>query len=253
MRKPFLLTNNVHCLALTDTNWDRTTLGVGEYMDLSGMRGETTWTNTAGSLSTTNGAATTLSSPSNAISGTITATVRKESVEVNFSTKEPTGYDPLHTVTNSGDCWYPPPPVVGAGMYIHVVIAPTDVSFSQVIITEVGEPASDFTGWYLTHTNVAPNHSNYGANKQITLGCDNSWTDHAYGTIDYIAPGWTLGSADGGFTWQVPVVWQVRNGPTNGMAGWSQIFNFYSDGSVKVSKFGHNATRARTDTCSTLH
>jgi len=242
----YVLTSAVRCLALTDTNRDRTTLGVGEYVDLSGMPGETTWETTAGSVWPTNGAGTTLNAPSNAMSGTVTAYVRKEKATLDFGTKAPTGYDSTYTVPTDPDCFTPG--TIGAGMGIHVVIAPADVSFNQVNIWEVGQDASGQQGWYLS--NPAPPHIGNLADQKISLGCDNSWPDHASGSGSWLD--WSLGDPGGSFTWTIPVDWQVRNGPKTRIDGWSQTYTVGADGTVTVSKFGHTATRSRNQTCSTL-
>jgi hypothetical protein len=243
-----------HCVVGGDTK--RTDLGVGEWVTNSfnlalvlNSFWTNTWSTTAGSVSPSSGNWTLFTAPSNASPATVTATLRDEHVDVGFGVFEPSGYDrATHPTTPL--CWYPPPPVVAAGMNINVVIAPTNVSFYRVTIYEVGEPASNLQGWYLSHP--APSHVDNGADRPIPLGCDNSWTDGAWGNGDWLAPGWTPGSGSGSFTWLVPVDWQVGNGAKHRITGWRQDFSLGADGTVTVQKFDHSAIRSPNQTCSTL-
>lgn len=44
----------------------------------------------------------------------------------------------------------------------------------------------------------------------------------------------------------------IWNNYEHRLAGWQQDYSLTSDGKVTVTKFGHSATRARNDNCSTL-
>jgi hypothetical protein len=136
-------------------------------------------------------------------------------------------------------------------MTLHVVIAPTDVSFYRVTIYEVGQAASSLQGWYATHP--APSHIGNGADQPMPLPEDNSWTDNAYGAMDWLAPGWSIGKPAGSFIWLIPVDWQVGGAPKHRISGWQQDFSLASDGRVVITKFGHSAERSPDQSCSTLH
>ena len=92
------------------------------------------WTTTAGSLSTNSGPATTLTAPSNATSTvTVTLSVADQTVTRDFSVVEPNGY------TNASAVGYPDlfsisPAQAAAGMYLKVIIGPTNVSFYRVLL-----------------------------------------------------------------------------------------------------------------------
>jgi hypothetical protein len=75
---PYPMISSVYCLAASDANSARTTLGVGEYVGITGLPAETHWTTTAGSVSPADLSSVTLfTAPSNATSATVTARVRK--------------------------------------------------------------------------------------------------------------------------------------------------------------------------------
>jgi len=242
---------------------ERTTVGVGEQVTLSfepklyDYYRWPTWGHSGGSISpdtvppnARNDIQYTASSQKNADRvmanfdnggiGTLTLTTT-------FTVKEPTGYD-SSTKPTSPYCYGSG--TVAAGMSLGVVIAPTDVSFKGVTIYEVGRDASGLTGWFAAHG--APSHIGNGADLPISLGCDNSWTDPAFGYASSFAPGWSVGNEGGSFTWQIPVDWQVGAGTRHRITGWTQRFDLTSGGTVTVTKFGHSADRARGDNCSTL-
>ncbi len=150
----YTLVHRTLCQALTDTNWDRTTLGVGEYVFLSGMPENTTWEASGGGLSVTNGSATTFTAASNAASASVTAKVGGVSLKVPFTVLEPNGID-------HAEIWYDcpmeyPNGYAGAGMKMHVFVAPTSVSFDRVCIMEIPGPATNITGYFAT--NLPPGH-----------------------------------------------------------------------------------------------
>ena len=111
------------------------------------------WTDAAGEA-VSNGIGFT--APSNAANVTVTASFFgvNESLKTKFKVFEPSGIDTNHTYkvydyTNASTA-----PFLfgqgnsGAGMYIRVYVAPTYVSFYQVTMEEVGEDATNVTGYY---------------------------------------------------------------------------------------------------------
>lgn len=249
LKHTLVLTN--HCPV--NGNGERTDVGVGEETGLSFAAPlilndywQNTWSTTAGSVSPTNGNATWFTAPSNASPATVTATVGDEKLDVSFSVYEPSGYA-YAQVTGVG-CYPSSPANAQAGMNLRVVIGPTNVSFYRVTIMEVGMPATNKFGYFSDAVNGAPSHVGHGAGVPITLGCDNSWIDQAWGGV-YLPPWSGNGWSGGSFTWPIPAVWWI--GPTNPMSGWQQDFSLGADGTVTVTKFGHSVTRHANQSCGT--
>jgi hypothetical protein len=228
--------------ALTNTNRDRTTVGVGEQVDLFGMPVDTAWTTSAGSLSATNGNVTTFTAPSNAPSGGVIATVigtcKTASMAVLFNVVPPSGIDHAKIIaTNHYSIG-----VAGAGMGNAIWIAPTSVSFYRVEIVEVGEPATNVTGYF---TNFPPSdldHRTHGADHWFYLTADNKWSDTA--AIGPLLPPWLSGE----FSWTIPANWKVgESGSTNFMNGWTQVFEIDWNGTVSINKFENTIVRDTND------
>jgi hypothetical protein len=231
--------------ATTPRNLDRTTLGVGEEVDLyfyPSFPGNLTWTTTAGSVFPGTNYYTRLTAPSNAADATVTFTYGSMTGSTTFHVVEPTGVDHA-TITSTSTYGNNVP---GAGMHVSVVIGPTNVSFYKVQMFEVGQPASNISGYFLNpqHTPLAHDDSTL-ANKWHGLNQDNSVGDGMdncfYGTTSLLPSPWSPGS----FTWHIPALWKVGNdGSTNSNLGWSdQVFTLGEDGTMTVAKFGHSVTR----------
>jgi hypothetical protein len=244
----YLLLSQVSCIPPGNTNLDRTTLGVGEnvsvYFNPQPPVG-VVWTATAGSLAG-GGNLVVLTAPGAAGDATVTATVRSAKLSIDFSVLEPTGFDHADiTSTFSYGVG-----VSGAGMHLNVYLAPTTVSFNAVQILEVGQPASDISG-YFTQPGHAPlgHGSAQGANVWQPVQCDNQigngFDNAAYSGM----PGpWTPG---GGFKWHIPVLWKVGSGSSHSLTSWDQVFSLQPDGTFTVSKFGHSVTRTINDAITT--
>jgi hypothetical protein len=238
------------CVATTPSNRARTTLGVGEQVNLSFPSLSTpysnvVWNTSAGSLSYTTGTSTQLTAPSNAANVIVTVKVFGKLITKKFSVVEPDGY--YHAKT-TGTIHYSSG-TAGAGMTNIIWMTPTNVSFYRVKMIEIGRIATNTTG-YFTNTNQWPpdylDHGQHGANQWFSLGYDNSWRDRALsGTCP--SP-WTSGN----FTWPIPAAWKVSDaGVTNSMKEWSQNFTIDSSGTVEVDKFKNWVRRTTSDIITT--
>jgi hypothetical protein len=234
--------------AFANPDWNRTTVGVAEQVDLSF---DPTpwfvfdWTTTAGGLSaTTNVYATTFTAPSNAAPNVIvTATIRggKSVAFPPFNVLEPIGIDHAQIVgTNHFSIGE-----AGSIMTNAVWIAPTSVSFYKVQIMEVGLQATNVTGYFTNLPSSDLNHHNQGADQWFYLTSNNKWWDVAGGGP--LLPPWTIG----GFTWDIPARWKVGNGNTNSMSGWNQSLSIDANGTVTIHKFGNTMTRDTNDVINT--
>jgi hypothetical protein len=233
------------CVATTPANRARTILGVGEQVNLSFS--PTLWTNavwltTAGSLSTNYGISTTFTAPSNAASATIKIFVAGKSTSISYKVIEPVGIDHAQIIgTNSF-----PLLAAGAGMTNAVWIAPTSVSFYRVNILEVGEDATNITGFFSQWTPQQLHHST--ADHWTPLNQANELSDWAA----FPSGGYSPWSA-GGFEWIIPQKWQViGSGLTNSMAGGSvQVFSIDDFGTARVTKYGNWIQRSTNNVITT--
>ena len=229
---------------------DRTDVGVGEVVALyfssdalgehpSVLSAPINWKTTAGSLNLPISACGTyLTSPSNATTATVKATVRGESVSIPFGVVEPTGVDHAETLDRKrytvGKA--------GAGMHLRVIMAPTNVSFYRVQCEEVGQSASGKTGYFNAYPPPA-HDSAHKANQWFQLNCNNAWPD-CYDCYDWATSDEYNSWYDGQYTWVIPAKWKVGDGPEHDFAnGWDQKFHLYGNGAMTVTKFGHTVTR----------
>lgn len=244
--------------ALTDTNRERTHVGVGEEVSvyfepaLNMTFPETPWwVASAGDIEPAEGSDIKFTAPSNAATANIRVYVRDVHLDKLFFVKEPSGVD-------HADVWalvsYPLGSIA-AGMQLHPYIAPTSVSFYKVWCMEVGKDASALTGYYTSNT--PPSHIGHGADKWFKLNEDNSWPGVVGNGYDFAALGPVdappLGLA-GGFTWDIPACWSLDpTETTNSMNGWNQVFSVDSSGTTTVSKFQHSVIRPWYESTGTAH
>ena len=158
----YSLNHATQCTAWGDTNNTRTTIGIGEKVDLGGLPDCTDWTISGeGTLSSTNGSGTTLSAKLDPGDIKITATINYvgQSVPVTVppfmvivpSSVAVLGYTdkPLGTEVANGD-------VMGAHTEYSIVICPTNVSFHNVQFRENPDPANITNTWPNGVTTVLP-------------------------------------------------------------------------------------------------
>jgi hypothetical protein len=194
-------------------------------------------------LDGTNGASTIFTAPDTVTNCTITVNFEEGSFTKEFSVFAPTGIvsAQIESTTHFALGYS------AAKMHLYpIIIGPTNVSFYQVKLMEVGEDASNITGYFLTNT--PPSHIGNGADVWFSLSQDNSWPiDWDWAGLWGSPPPWS----SGGFTWNIPARWKVGNGSTNSMTGWNQIFSIDANGTVTVQKFGHGVTRTTNDVITT--
>jgi hypothetical protein len=250
--------------ALTNPDPTRTTIGVGEEVDFSGMPDDTTWKESTGTIiPAPTGSTYKFIAPSGKGQVTVTASIsNRANASVVFTVLEPTGVD--HAViiaTNNIGGYAPdgyPQGAAGAEMRLRVFMAPTYVSFGNVEMEEVVQNATDITGyftnavWFTDNPALFLRHSSAFAD-WFQFGEDNSWVDTCW---SYNAPvssggpglpqlpqvgGWSSG---GHFTWFVPWNWGVPNNSgyvyaNSGANPWYQVFSIDGSGTVIITKFSN--------------
>ena len=237
------------CWASTPMNRARTTIGVGEGVYVffqPSLPINANWTLSAGSLSSTSGPSTSFFAPSNATTTTITASIAGQpSMSIPFTVKAPSGVSATITSTRNQPISIG---VAGAYMHLNVAVQPTSVSFYRVKMEEIGEDASNVTGYFTNHWPMS--HKNSGADVWHPVGVDNlidvaSGMDSCsyYGSSHLPSP-WSPG---GGFTWRIPAIWNIGNGPTNSLPWSDQVFTLGANGTFTITKFGQSVTRTVND------
>jgi hypothetical protein len=246
----YTLVHQTESTAVGNTNNARTTIGVGELVDLSGMPANTIWSiQGGGSLSATNGGGTTFTAPSNTGPSTVTvfAQVGAAQLSVPFTVLSPTGYASAQIVSTMSFA-------VGqaaAEMHLNVTMGPTNVSFYRVQFEDVGEDATNVTGYFTNYS--ATNLFHNPGNQFLYLKSDNTWPygDECAVTLPAppLGPPWSAG----GCTWQIPALWKVGdNGPTNSISGWNQVFSMDANATITIQKFGHSVTRTTNNVITTI-
>jgi hypothetical protein len=254
------LVHLTQCTALTNPNNERTTIGVGEYVNFAfeppvdmTFPEIPWWIASEGSIDPATGSGTLFTAPSNAANAMVRVFVRDAQLDTFFSVKEPMGYAKPPTHLASTVPMDPSETQAGAGMKNWVYIAPTDVSFCRIQVKEANGPASTNWGCY---TNSVLNTYHYN-NTWYNVNENNVWCsvpDKAEGKIDIARmppPGeWV----PGGFTWHIPVYWTIgaQDGfrdidpelPLTFMTHWDQEHKVDNAGKYTVIKF--DATVSRT-------
>jgi hypothetical protein len=245
------------CVATTPANQARTTIGVGEQVTLTFGPGQSvfipinaTWTTTAGGVYPTTGQYTTFTAPSNAPPGgmtaTVTATFAGKSFGVTYTVVPPSGVD--HAIIISINNIQGVPTLssgqAGAQMYLNVYFAPTNVSFYRVAIMEVGEDATNISGYFSQWTPYQLGHATADhwtqLNQANVLG--DTCADGPHST-------WIPG---GGYTWNIPAGWQViGSAVTNSLNGWNQVFSLASSGTEMITKHNRWVQRATNNIITT--
>jgi hypothetical protein len=249
------------CTALSNTNNERTTIGVGEYVNLffdppllMSFPEQPWWLAFSGSVNPSFGSDTLFTAPSNAATAVVRVFVRDVQLDTIFSVKEPTGYDHAvirRTVSWGAGHW-------GAEAYVRVFIAPTDVSFGRVEIEEVGLDATDVWGRYAyflpPNGPYSPGQLKHDPGAFRPISCDNRWNPYApYDQEgDHVRTSMLPPLYAGGYTWPIPANWRIPGGPTNSLNSWSpQVVTADDNGVMRITKFGIWVERTTNDVYTT--
>jgi len=154
------------------------------------------------------------------------------------------------------------PGVSGAGMYLRVYLAPTDVSFNRLQCLEVGLNATNVTGYFTNNppwNTASLSHINHGADVPFQINTDNSWEytglnqgrdwDRAGWENPSPPPFWSAGS----LKWNIPGAWSIAgSGVWHTNLFWDQSFTSDAAGTVTVTKFDHTVTRTTNNVYTTI-
>jgi hypothetical protein len=142
----YTLTHTTECTAAGNPDNARTTIGIGEVVDLGGMPDNTVWSvSGGGTLSATNGGSTVYTAPLSPTTATIIATVETAQLSVTFNVIPPSGIGNVSVYQDVG--WGATGTNgIGAQTIFWFSVLPTDVSFAHVQFRE-NIPTSSTNTW----------------------------------------------------------------------------------------------------------
>jgi hypothetical protein len=239
------------CVATTPTNQNRTTIGIGEQVNLTacGAPGTVTWSTSAGTVSPTNGSSTTLTAPGNAATATVTVNYSGGSCTLDFSVIEPSGFLASNAPVNGIGV-----NISGAGMINDLWLTPLSVSFYQVETFEVPATSNLNVTGYFANTSIFPSgppihDTAHGAGSWIGTGQNNYAGNDAASWYPASQP-WSNGT----LTWPIPNAWRVVSSSiTNSLGRYDQNFSIESDGTFTIQKYGHTVTRNTNNVYTTVN
>ena len=202
------------------------------------------WSNAGGgTLDATSGGTVVLTSGETAGSPSVTATFLGTPINAAFTVVEPASESAVKTtaVTGFAEDTYPAG-TQGAGMYIEVTVAPTDVSFENLQYLEVPGPASNVSGFIATYISSFPatDLSHHPNASWLSIQPGNKTYDHA--AFSGFPSPWDAG----GFEWNIPVQWRVgTSASVRTLPNRLQQFAITNTaGTSTVSKLGQTVTRS---------
>jgi hypothetical protein len=198
----YTLTHLTECTAAGNTNNNRTTIGIGEVVDFSGMPNNTTWSiSGAGTISSTNGGGTTFTASMSQGSATVTATIGSATIPTTLSIVAPN----LITVVSNLD--WPPGTEntngtqMGAETIYTDAIGQTSVSFYNAYFRE--NPGAPISVTWPNGTNTIINFIGATNPWGVTCGSDTLQDEIAIPLvpISYIFNGTNYVDFSFSFTW----------------------------------------------------
>ncbi len=153
----YTLLHTTECTATGNPDNTRTTIGIDERVDLSGMPANTAWSvSGGGSLSTNNGSGTTFTASSSPGGSTVFAQVATaQPLSVPLNVIAPSGVAGQVRTNNGVGTNGPPNKQIGASTTFTAIILPTTVSFLNITNYEVVNPFT-VTWPDNTVTNITP-------------------------------------------------------------------------------------------------
>ena len=226
------------CESPIPSNRARTTIGVGELVDLyfnQTLPGNPTWSTTAGTLSSTNSPRITFTAPANAGAATITCKVLGQTSRITFNVVAPSGELTAEIVGTN----HYPVGWVGAGMTDLVIVYPTNVCFYWVEMDEITASYTNVAG-YCTNLNLNP----------VIIG--SSWLSYSNtyqdDVVSHFQPS-IFPLCQGSYEITTPIGWHVYGSSTTNyletIVSLAQLVD--ASGDFSDAKFGIAITRSTND------
>lgn len=196
----FTLSHLTEATAQGNKDSTRTTVGVGEIVDLDGMPGNTLWSVSSGTLSATNGGSTTFTAPGVAGTSKVTGTVENVTLTLTFGVVAPSQITYQFASARTF-----PAGLQGVGMWTTVTLLPINVSFYRVQYLELPSGATNVTGFFAT---LPPSNLEHPVNPNwVGFTEANIANSSDYAGFDSVPPPWYSSEYD----WNIPIAWQVIN------------------------------------------
>jgi hypothetical protein len=208
------------CIATTPANQARTTIGVGEEVNLWLVNPpccDCTWSTSAGTLSVTNGTSTTFTAPDTNTAAIITVYYNGDSCSKPFDVIQPIGLLYENDTTNSpymNNCPTPTTTHIVLGYYAFVYAQPDTVNFGKISLFE-SKACATTNGFFVAHPPKPFCHPPNGPNAITSVvipgkGTFSGWHDMISGG----ATGFdSLSSySNGSFTWPIVSSYAIGSG-----------------------------------------
>ncbi|SHN10798.1 hypothetical protein SAMN05192549_104353 [Duganella sacchari] len=240
----------IRAQAVRPAKRDRTTVGVGEQIDLTYSLGSAAWTTTKGTLTSPNGQMVTLQAPDRAGSVTVTATGGGCSSTVTFTVIEPSG---VLMQRAPGTNLAHTQGIPSVGVRTEIFLQPDTVSFQFIEISEDDCPGL-VTGYFVGTPLDGVRHGTHGAGTWVIVGSpvagkgskvianDTAYTGYCNFGTPYSA---------GTFDWPIPWKFRLNGGADKVFATVHQRFTINAAGDMTVSKAGANGAAQLNDPTST--
>lgn len=213
----------------------RTTIGVGEEVNLTFSPGSASWSTSGGRLSATTGTKVRFTAPDRATSVTIQAVGSSCTAKIEFTVIEPTG---VMMERNPGTGTWHTHGIPSVGMRLRIFILPVHVSFENISIIE-GDCVGKVTGYFIGTSLDGIHHSGHGAGTPVTVGTVVEGRGSKVDGVDTAQSGHcNFGTPyrNGGFTWNIPWSFRVGTGAWKQFATVSQKFTINTAGTMTVTK-----------------
>ena len=242
--------------ATSPSDRTRTTVGVGEEVQLTFSLGSANWTASAGKLSAATGVSTLFTAPERAASVTLTAVGGGCTSTLTLTVIEPSGV--LMERAPGMNVWHSHG-IASVGIKTEIYILPATVSFENIEISE-DDCVGAVTGFFVGTPLDGVHHAGHGAGVWVPVGPETAGKGSKINGNDTAQSGncnFKTPYTAGTFDWPIP--WKFRvpstvSGATNAEKGFATVhqqFTIDATGGMTVSKAGASGSAALNDPSAT--
>ncbi len=240
----------VETVALQPANRARTTVGVGEKVNLTYSLGNAAWTVSKGALTATSGQTVTFQAPDRAETVIIKATGGGCTCTVTFTVIEPAN---VQMERAPGTGIFHANGIPSVGIRAEIFLQPDTVSFQFIEISEDDCPGV-VTGYFVGTTLDGIRHAAHGAGTWVPVGPPVAGKGSKIVGRDTASSGHcNFGTpySNGTFDWAIPWKFRVGSGADKVFATVHQRFTIDAAGDMTVSKAGATGAAKLIDPNST--
>jgi len=240
----------VKAQAVRPSKRDRTTVGVGEQIDLTYSLGSANWTTSHGTLTSPTGAMVTFQAPDRAATVRIEATGGGCTCTVTFTVIEPSS---VLMQRAPGTGIFHDNGIPSVGIKAEIFLQPDTVSFQFIEISEDDCPGL-VTGYFVGTPLDGIRHGAHGAGTWVRVGSPVAGKGSKVVAQDTASSGHcNFGTpyAAGTFDWPIPWKFRLNGGADKVFATVHQRFTINAAGDMTVSKAGATGSAKLNDPSST--